>query len=78
MEIIVIVGVCVMLAAGIALVLYAIIALIRSERKKRKPKTVITSDVEFYDEIETVENCTVEILRNSKTGEVSVGWYRNE
>ena len=29
-----------------------------------------------YDEREVIENCTVEILRNSVTGEESVGWYR--
>ena len=31
-----------------------------------------------YDRRETIENCTVEILTNSKTGEVSVGWTRSK
>ena len=31
-----------------------------------------------YDQRETIENCTVEILTNSKTGEVSVGWTRSK
>ena len=31
----------------------------------------------LYDEIERHENCTVEILRDSKTGEESVGWWEN-
>ena len=29
-----------------------------------------------FDEVETYQNVTVQILRNSKTGETSVGWYR--
>ena len=38
----------------------------------------ITSLLSWYDEEEIIPNCTVQILRNSKTGEVSVGWWRNE
>ena len=34
--------------------------------------------VPFYDQREVYENCTVEILRNSTTGEVSVGWWENK
>lgn len=30
----------------------------------------------FYDKEEIIENCTVQILTNTKTGEVSVGWWR--
>lgn len=30
-----------------------------------------------FDVIETYTNCTVEVLRNTKTGEVSVGFYKN-
>ena len=33
-------------------------------------------ETNIYDEVERIENCTVEILRNSITGEESVGWYR--
>lgn len=32
---------------------------------------------DFFDEVETIEDCTVQILRNSKTGKESVGWWRN-
>ena len=32
----------------------------------------------LYDMEETYPNCTVQILRNSVTGDVSVGWVRNE
>ena len=31
-----------------------------------------------YDEEETHTNCTVQILRNSITGETSIGWWENE
>ena len=37
-----------------------------------------TVEVSVYDEVETHDNCTVQILRNSVTGEISVGWWRNE
>ena len=32
----------------------------------------------IFDEEETHTNCTVQVLRNSVTGEVSVGWFRNK
>ena len=28
-----------------------------------------------FDEVEIIEGCTVQILKNSKTGEVSIGWW---
>ena len=31
-----------------------------------------------FDEVEIHPNCTVQILRNSVTGEESVGWWVNE
>lgn len=30
-----------------------------------------------FDECEIHENCTVEIWKNSTTGEISIGWYEN-
>ena len=35
-------------------------------------------ETNIYDEKEVHENCTVEILRNSVTGEESVRWWENE
>lgn len=35
-------------------------------------------EMNLYDEEETHENCTVQILRNSITGETSVGWWENK
>lgn len=35
-------------------------------------------ETNIYDIEEIHENCTVQVLRNSLTGEVSVGWWENE
>lgn len=32
-------------------------------------------ETNVYDSEEIIHNCTVQILRNSTTGEVSVGWW---
>lgn len=32
----------------------------------------------LYEEVEFHENCTVQILKNVITGELSVGWWKNE
>ena len=39
---------------------------------------VIESEIGFFDVEEVHENCTVQVLRNSITGEVSVGWKEND
>lgn len=36
------------------------------------------TEINVFDEVETHENCTVQILRNSITGQTSVGWFENE
>ena len=38
-----------------------------------KPKV----EVNFYDKEETYPNCTVQVLTNTVTGDVSVGWWKN-
>ena len=35
-------------------------------------------ETNVYDEVEEHKNCTVQILKNSLTGEESVGWWENE
>ena len=37
-----------------------------------------TTSVEtnLFDKVNIYTNCTVEILENSITGEISIGWYR--
>ena len=44
--------------------------------RRRKEKVELLFD--YYDKCETIENCTVQILTNTKTGETSVGWWRND
>ena len=36
------------------------------------------TSMNVYDEIEVHDNCTVQILKNSITGQTSVGWWDNE
>ena len=38
----------------------------------------IPTETNIYDEEEIHENATVQILRNSITGEESIGWWENE
>ena len=35
-------------------------------------------ETNIYDEEEIHENCKVQILKNSVTGETSIGWWENE
>ena len=35
-------------------------------------------ELNIYDKSTIITNCTVEILTNSITGDISVGWYRTE
>lgn len=35
-------------------------------------------DINVFDKVETYENCTVQILINTITGEQSIGWWRND
>ena len=36
------------------------------------------AETNIYDQEEIHENCTVQILRNSVTGEESIGWWEND
>ena len=38
----------------------------------------VDTNLAFYDKEEIFENCTVQVLTNTRTAEVSVGWWRNE
>lgn len=35
-------------------------------------------EINIYDKEEIFENCTVQVLTNTITGEVSVGWWQND
>ena len=39
---------------------------------------IIDIDADVYDQEDTYTDCTVQILTNTVTGKVSVGWWRNE
>ena len=41
-----------------------------------KINAIVESNI--YDEEEVYYDCTVQVLRNSITGEISVGWFRND
>lgn len=41
-------------------------------------KDINEIETNIFDEVEIYENCSVQILRNSVTGEESVGWWINE
>ena len=38
----------------------------------------IIDTIGIYDEVEVHDNCTVQILKNTITGETSVGWWEND
>ena len=35
-------------------------------------------EINVYDKVTEYDNCTVQILENTATGAISVGWWRNE
>ena len=46
--------------------------------KREMDAPVITHiETNIFDIEEIYPNCTVQVLRNSVTGEVSVGWWKN-
>lgn len=64
----------------IMLLIFAALSIIYAVQTKSKSKCKDHGDIsgcEFI-ESETIENCTVEILRCKKCGAESVGWKRNK
>ena len=51
--------------------------MILTDAEKQKLMEMAIEEGEFYDEEEIHPDCTVQVLRNSKTGKVSVGWWKN-
>lgn len=47
-------------------------------KKKRDTSIIINIDTNIFDIEEIYPNCTVQILRNSITGVIRIGWWRNE
>ena len=38
---------------------------------------IIKVETNFFDKEEIYRNCTVQVLTNTVTGEVSIGWWKN-
>lgn len=57
-----------------------IIQKLRAENKELREQIRIlcAGPSGIYDVEEIHQNCTVQVLRNSETGEISVGWWENE
>ena len=51
---------------------------LRSEQYFHRVLQLGRYELSVYDEEEIHENCTVQVWRNSVTGEESVGWFENE
>lgn len=51
------------------------LAVLLAQLQTRYELDTKTVDVSFYDQERIVENCTVQILRNSVTGDESFGWF---
>ena len=53
--------------------------LIKNTEQQRVESVVNIENMEInvYDEEETYPDCTVQVLKNSVTGKVSVGWWKN-
>lgn len=47
------------------------------KRLKEWMSGVNATECNLFDQEETYENCTVQVLTNSVTGQCSVGWMRN-
>ena len=39
---------------------------------------IFNIETSIFDIEEIYTNCTVQVLKNSVTGEISVGWWKNE
>lgn len=49
-----------------------------SALERKMWKEPISVETNIYDTEEIHHNCTVQVLRNSVTGDVSVGWWREK
>ena len=42
------------------------------------PDDILSVETNIFDQEEIYPNCTVQVLTNTVTGEVSIGWWRND
>ena len=48
------------------------------QNRERKFGNIQRVETNFYDKEELHENCTVQVLTNTRTGQTSVGWWKND
>lgn len=48
-----------------------------TEKEQRKLLEQAIENGDYFEEEELYPDCTVQILKNRKTGEISVGWWKN-
>ena len=51
--------------------------IILSENDKERLIEEAIENGDYFEEEELYPDCTVQILKNRKTGEISVGWWKN-
>lgn len=49
-----------------------------NDAKRDNAHEITNVQVSVYDSEEIYENCTVQVWRNSVTGEESIGWWKND
>ena len=49
----------------------------KKQNKHPKEGEVVAVHMNIFDEEEVYPDCTVQVLRNSVTGETSIGWWCN-
>lgn len=49
----------------------------KEPRNEHQEGEIVSVHMNIFDEEEVYTNCTVQILRNSVTGETSIGWWPN-
>ncbi len=50
----------------------------KENQKDTMSEKICINETAIFDKEEIIENCTVQILTNTVTGEVSIGWWRND
>lgn len=51
--------------------------MILTEKEKQRLIDEAMDKDDYFEEEELYPDCTVQILRHKRTGEISVGWWRN-
>ena len=51
--------------------------IILTEKEQQKLLEEAIENGDYFEEEELYPDCTVQILKNRKTGEISVGWWKN-